>query len=158
MAKRDEAAFDLLVARYQERAYRLAWSMLRNAEDARDLSQEAFIRLYEAAGSFRGRSKFSTWFYRILVNLCLDHKRKHRWWKLWVRDEGDDRTDPILERQPAPVTDPVDAPRQRAAVLLRVQEDLATYEIAKVLKCSEATVRVHLHRALTTLKKTVEKR
>ena len=176
VAKRDEAAFDLLVARYQERAYRLAWSMLRNAEDARDLSQEAFIRLYEAAGSFRGRSKFSTWFYRILVNLCLDHKRKNRWWKLWVRDEDDDRTDPILERQPAPVTDPVDklgrertmkelgaavdrlAPRQRAAVLLRVQEDMATYEIAKVLKCSEATVRVHLHRALTTLKKTVEKR
>jgi len=176
VAKRDEAAFDLLVARYQERAYRLAWSMLRNAEDARDLSQEAFIRLYEAAGSFRGRSKFSTWFYRILVNLCLDHKRKHRWWKLWARDEGDDGTDPILERQPALVIDPVDklsrertmkelgaavdrlAPRQRAAVLLKVQEDLATYEIAQVLKCSEATVRVHLHRALTTLKKTVEKR
>jgi len=107
VAKRDEAAFDLLVARYQERAYRLAWSMLRNAEDARDLSQEAFIRLYEAAGSFRGRSKFSTWFYRILVNLCLDHKRKHRWWKLWARDEGDDGTDPILERQPAPARDPV---------------------------------------------------
>ncbi len=176
VAKRDEAAFDLLVARYQERAYRLAWSMLRNAEDARDLSQEAFIRLYEAAGSFGGRSKFSTWFYRILVNLCLDHKRKHRWWKLWARDEGDDGTDPILERQPALVIDPVDklsrertmkelgaavdrlAPRQRAAVLLKVQEDLATYEIAQVLKCSEATVRVHLHRALTTLKKTVEKR
>jgi len=176
VAKRDEAAFDLLVARYQERAYRLAWSILRNAEDARDLSQEAFIRLYEAAGSFGGRSKFSTWFYRILVNLCLDHKRKHRWWKLWTRDEGDDGNDPLLERQPAPVVDPVDklsrertmkelaaavdqlAPRQRAAVLLRVQEDMATYEIAKVLKCSEATVRVHLHRALTTLKKTVEKR
>lgn len=176
VAKRDEAAFDLLVARYQTRAYRLAWSMLRNAEDARDLSQEAFIRLYESAGSFGGRSKFSTWFYRILVNLCLDHKRKHRWWRLWTSDDGDERSDSLLERQPAPVTDPVDklshertmkdlsaavdrlAPRQRAAVLLRVQEDMATYDIAKVLKCSEATVRVHLHRALATLKKTMEKR
>lgn len=176
VAKRDEAAFDLLVARYQQRAYRLAWSMLRNAEDAKDLSQEAFIRLYESAGSFGGRSKFSTWFYRILVNLCLDHKRKHRWWRLWATDDGDDRSDSLLERQPAPVTDPVDklsqeramkdlstavdrlAPRQRAAVLLRVQEDMATYEIARVLKCSEATVRVHLHRALATLKKTMEKR
>jgi RNA polymerase sigma-70 factor, ECF subfamily len=176
VAKRDEAAFDLLVARYQQRAYRLAWSILRNAEDARDISQEAFIRLYESAGSFGGRSKFSTWFYRILVNLCLDHKRKHRWWSLWARDDGDDRSDSLLERQPAPVTDPVDtlsqertmqdlsaavdrlAPRQRAAVLLRVQEDMATYEIARVLKCSEATVRVHLHRALATLKKTMEKR
>jgi RNA polymerase sigma-70 factor, ECF subfamily len=174
VARRDEAAFDLLVSRYQERAYRLAWSMLRNSEDARDVSQEAFIRLFEAAGSFRGRSKFSTWFYRILVNLCLDHKRKHRWWKLWARD--DERSEPLLERQPAPVTDPVDklssertrknlgaavdrlAPRQRAAVLLKVQEDMATYDIARVLKCSEATVRVHLHRALATLKKTMEKR
>ena len=176
VARRDEAAFDLLVSRYQERAYRLAWSMLRNSEDARDVSQEAFIRLFEAAGSFGGRSKFSTWFYRILVNLCLDHKRKHRWWKLWARDDGDERSEPLLERQPAPVTDPVDklsrertmkdlgtavdrlAPRQRAAVLLRVQEDMATYDIARVLKCSEATVRVHLHRALATLKKTMEKR
>ena len=176
VARRDEAAFELLVSRYQERAYRLAWSMLRNSEDARDVSQEAFIRLFEAAGSFRGRSKFSTWFYRILVNLCLDHKRKNRWWKRWARDDGDERSEPLLERQPAPVTDPVDklseerrvkdlgaavdrlAPRQRAAVLLRVQEDMATYDIARVLKCSEATVRVHLHRALATLKKTMEKR
>jgi RNA polymerase sigma-70 factor (ECF subfamily) len=175
VARRDEAAFDLLVSRYQERAYRLAWSILRNSEDARDVSQEAFIRLFEAAGSFGGRSKFSTWFYRILVNLCLDHKRKHRWWKLWARDD-DERSEPLLERQPAPVTDPVDklssertrkdlgaavdrlAPRQRAAVLLKVQEDMATYDIARVLKCSEATVRVHLHRALATLKKTMEKR
>ena len=175
VGRRDEAAFDLLVSRYQERAYRLAWSILRNAEDARDISQEAFIRLYETAGSFRGKSKFSTWFYRILVNLCLDHKRKHKWWTLWVRDADDDRSDTILDRQPAPVNDPVDtlsreemlkalgsavdrlAPRQRAAVLLRVQEDMATYDIARVLKCSEATVRVHLHRALATLKKTVEK-
>jgi RNA polymerase sigma-70 factor, ECF subfamily len=176
VARRDEAAFELLVSRYQERAYRLAWSILRNADDARDVSQEAFIRLYEAAGSFRGGSKFSTWFYRILVNLCLDHKRKNKWWKLWVRDDDEERSETILDRQPAPVNDPVDkmsreetmqalgsaidrlAPRQRAAVLLRVQEDMATYDIARVLKCSEATVRVHLHRALATLKKTVEKR
>ena len=175
VARRDEAAFDLLVSRYQERAYRLAWSILRNSEDARDVSQEAFIRLFEAAGSFRGRSKFSTWFYRILVNLCLDHKRKHRWWKLWARDD-DERTEPLLERQPAPVTDPIDklsrertmkelgtavdrlAPRQRAAVLLKVQEDMATYDIARVLKCSEATVRVHLHRAMTTLRKTMKEK
>ena len=84
VAKRDVAAFELLVERYQGRAYRLAWSIVRDPEDARDLSQEAFIRLHESAGSFGGRSKFSTWFYRIVVNLCLDHKRKRRWWKPWA--------------------------------------------------------------------------
>ena len=173
-AERDEAAFDALVARYQERAYRLAWSILRNAEDARDLSQEAFIRIYQSAGRFDGRSKFSTWFYRILVNLCLDHRRRHRWWKLWTRDAGGPESgESLLDRQPAPSRDPVDAigrertltrlwevvdrlaPQQRAAVILQVQEELPTPEIAAVLKCSEATVRVHLHRALTTLRKTL---
>ena len=175
-AKRDEAAFELLVERYQGRAYRLAWSILRNPEDARDLSQEAFIRLYESAGSFGGRAKFSTWFYRIVVNLCLDQKRKRRWWRPWGGDEGDDQGESFLERQPAPVTDPVDklgrdrtmkdlwaavdrlAPRQRAAVVLQVQEEMATYEIAEVLKCSEATVRVHLHRAMSALRKTMKEK
>ena len=175
-AERDEAAFEVLVARYQERAYRLAWSIVRNAEDARDLSQEAFIRLYQAAGRFDGRSKFSTWFYRILVNLCLDHRRKDRGWKLWTRDAGDrESNDSLLDRQPASHQDPVDtigrertlkqvweavgrlAPQQRVAVILQVQEELPTPEIAAVLKCSEATVRVHLHRALATLRKTMGK-
>ena len=127
------------------------------------------------ASSFAGRAKFSTWFYRILVNLCLDHRRKVRGWRLWLRDEPDpDSGESLLDRQPAPFADPVDAlgrertltkvwaavdrlaPQQRAAVILQVQEELTTPEIAAVLKCSEATVRVHLHRALRTLKKTME--
>ncbi len=176
VAGRDEAAFDLLVARYQERAYRLAWSILRNSEDARDLSQEVFIRLYESAGSFGGRAKFSTWFYRILVNLCLDHRRRNRWWTRWARPGDDEQSgESLLDRQPAPAADPVDAlgrertlttlwaavdrlaPQQRAAVILQVQAELPTAEIATVLKCSEATVRVHIHRALRTLKKTMER-
>jgi RNA polymerase sigma-70 factor (ECF subfamily) len=173
-AERDEAAFDALVARYQARAYRLAWSIVKNAEDARDVSQEAFIRLYQSAGTFDGRSKFSTWFYRILVNLCVDHRRKNRWWKPWTHDEHEPESgESPLDRQPAPPHDPADAigrertlkklweavgrlaPQQRAAVILQVQEELPTPEIAAVLKCSEATVRVHLHRALITLRKTM---
>jgi len=177
VANRDEAAFDLLVERYQERAYRLAWSILRDAEEARDLSQEAFIRLYQAAESFGRRARFSTWFYRILVNLCLDHRRKHLGWRsALVSDRSEDeRETSIVERQPAPVQDPVEelgraeamkalwnavdrlSPQQRAALLLQVEEELPTVEIAAVLKCSEATVRVHLHRALTSLRKMMGK-
>ena len=175
VAAQDEAAFDVLVGRYQGRAYRLAWSLLRSAEDARDVSQEAFLRVYRTAGGFRGDARFSTWFYRILVNLCLDHQRRGRWWqRLLVRDDvtGDpDRG--VLERQPAPVADPGDAlgrqqvmarlwaavdrlsPQQRAAIVLHVQEELPTSQIAEVLKCSEATVRVHLHRAVGALRKIV---
>lgn len=170
VARRDEAAFDLLVTRYQGRAYRLAYSLLRDAEEARDLSQEAFVRLYETAGRFRAESRFSTWFYRILVNLCLDHRRRGRGWRrLLTGGDFADGTPPI-EQHPAPFTDPTETladertrrqlweaverlpARQRAAVFLQIQEGLSTAEVAAVLGCSEATVRVHVHRAVATLR------
>jgi len=177
IAQQDEGAFELLVERYQERAYRIAWSVVRDREDAKDCSQEAFIRLHESAGSFAGQAKFSTWFYRILVNCCLDHQRKRRGWRRLVgwgggRDDERDAGDPV-ERLAAPFIDPTDAmvadhrmsrlweavedlsPQQRAAVLLQCREELSTKEIAVVLNVSEATVRVHLHRAYSALKRRV---
>lgn len=182
VADRDEAAFDQLVARYQARACRLAWSILRDAEEARDVSQEAFIRLFQSAGSFGGRAKFSTWFYRLLVNLCLDQRRKTRWWRqIFSGADGAGRPDDehhgqtLLDRQPARATDPLESlgreeasdrlwtavgtlsAQQRAVVSLQAQEELSTKEIATILKVSEATVRVHLHRALTTLRRTMGK-
>ena len=176
LASRDEAAFDLLVERYQQRAFRLAWSILRDAEEARDISQEAFIRLYQTAASFAGRARFSTWFYRIVVNLCLDHRRKHHRWRLFfAREERAADDEAGLESLPAPVEDPVEAldqertmanvwtaaaqlsPQQRAALVLQVQENLSMKEIASVLGCSEPTARVHLHRALTALRRTLRK-
>jgi RNA polymerase sigma-70 factor (ECF subfamily) len=174
VAGRDEQAFDVLVSRYQARAYRLAWSILRDAEDARDVSQEAFVSLYRSAATFRGGARFSTWFYRILVNQCLDQRRRRSWWRRLVDRDGGDVDEPSLtERQAAPASDVADdidkarmmarlwtavdglAPRQRAALLLHVQEELPVADIAAVLECSEATVRVHLHRAVRTLKKTL---
>ena len=177
VADRDEAAFDLLVGRYQGRAYRLAWSLLRDAEDARDVSQDAFLRVYRTAAGFRGDARFSTWFYRILVNLCLDHQRRGGWWRrLLVRDDGGAAADgSMLEQQPAPLVDPGDAvdhaqvmarlwtaverlsPQQRATILLHVQEELPASQIAAVLGCTEATVRVHLHRAVSVLRRTVDR-
>lgn len=174
VAGRDEAAFDLLVVRYQERTYRLAWSILGDAEEARDLSQEAFLRLLDVAGSFGGRARFSTWFFRILVNLCLDHRRKNRWWSRLFDPRAGEDLDRALERQPSSLPDPSEeaakkstmkklwsavdrlSPRQRTALLLQVKEDLKASEIAGVLDCSEATVRVHLHRAVKQLRRVME--
>ena len=176
VANREPGAFDLLVERYQERAYRIAWSIVRDREEAKDCAQEAFIRLHDGAGSFAGQSKFSTWFYRILVNCCLDNRRRGRGWRrllVWRDAENEEGTGDLIERQPAPPDDPGErmdkdqrmsriweavktlSPQQRAAVTLQYREGLATKEIAAVLNTSEATVRVHLHRAFSTLRQRI---
>lgn len=72
----DHSAFDTMVRQHQKELYRLAYRMTRNAEDAKDISQEAFLRAYRALASFDGRSSLSTWLYRITVNLCLTHLRQ----------------------------------------------------------------------------------
>ena len=171
VANREPGAFDLLVERYQERAYRIAWSIVRDREDAKDCAQEAFIRLHDAAGSFAGESKFSTWFYRLVVNVCLDHRRRHRWWhQIFSREDRDLDDESVVDQQPAPHVDPADvlgrertlarvweaaghlSPQQRAVLVLHVQEELPMSEVASVLGCAEATARVHLHRALSALR------
>ena len=175
IAEGDPAAFDLLVERYQARTYRMASAILANEADGRDVSQEAFLRLYENAHRFDGRSRFSTWFHRILVNLCIDHQRRNRWWRKVVPLAGspDESDEPAIDPpsdEPSPELVAIRkqaagqlhqslkqlSPSQRAAVLLSVQEDLTSREIAAVLKCSEATARVHLHRGVTRLMKTLK--
>ena len=171
VAAGDEAAFEDLVERYQQRTFRLAWSIVRDAEEARDLSQEAFVRLFQVAGSFRERARFSTWFYRLVVNVCLDHRRKHRWWhQIFSREDRDLDDESVVDQQPAPHVDPADvlgrertlarvwdaaghlSPQQRAVLVLHVQEELPMSEVASVLGCAEATARVHLYRALSALR------
>jgi RNA polymerase sigma-70 factor, ECF subfamily len=172
VANGDAQAYEQLVERHQARAYRLACSILGSESDARDVSQDAFLRLYESANRFDGRSRFSTWFYRVLVNLCIDYKRRDKWWRRLIPLAGSD-DDPD-----APTIDPASSkpgpediamlgqstsklgaalerisPNQRIAVLLQAQEGLSSREIAEVLKCSENTARVHIHRALIQLRK-----
>jgi len=172
IAAHDNMAFETLVERHQARVFRMAGSILGNEADGRDIAQEAFIRLFESAHRFDGRSRFSTWFYRIVVNLCIDHQRRNRWWRKVLplsspREESDEPPIDPPSEQPGPELDAIRSqtagnlrevlkqlsPAQRAAVLLHVQEDLSSREIAAVLKCSESTARVHLHRGVTRLMK-----
>jgi RNA polymerase sigma-70 factor (ECF subfamily) len=176
VAERDAQAFDLLVERHQARAYRLACSIVGNEADARDVSQEAFIRIYQSAKGFDGRARFTTWFHRILVNLCIDHQRRNRWWRRLVQlpPPGSESGDPAIDppsAEPGPELDAIRnqairklrgllaklSPKQRAAVLLQVQEGLSSREIAAVLECSENTARVHVHRGITELRKALKR-
>ena len=76
--KGDQDAFEQLVRTYDEAVLRLAMNLLRSAEDARDVYQEAFLRVYKHLHSFRFDCSFGTWLYRIVTNLCLDHMRRRR--------------------------------------------------------------------------------
>ncbi len=74
----DHRAFQLLVERYQSKVYTVAFGIVRNPDAAMDVTQDAFVKAYKNIGGFRGQSKFYTWLYRIVVNLCIDRKRKDR--------------------------------------------------------------------------------
>ena len=74
----DHEAFRVLVERYQGRAYGLALRVLRNPDQARDAVQDAFLKVYGSLGRFEGRSGFYTWLYRLVMNVCLDMKRRDR--------------------------------------------------------------------------------
>jgi RNA polymerase sigma-70 factor (ECF subfamily) len=173
-ARRGEReAFELLVERYKHKAYRIAFHFTRQREEAKDISQEAFLRAYTHLGSFDGRSSFYTWFYRIVVNLCLDHKRKKRfsWLSLDQRDKNaadlgprgvpDSAPSPEqhaaaveLSRRAGAALDKL-PPKQRTVFILRNHQGLSIREIAEIVRSSEGTVKVHLHRAVAALRKTL---
>src|ERR1700679_1080575 len=75
--KGDMPAFEELVARHRDKVYARALSMMRNEEEALDLSQDAWVKGWQRLGQFQGDSSFATWMTRIVINLCLDQLRKH---------------------------------------------------------------------------------
>jgi RNA polymerase sigma-70 factor (ECF subfamily) len=174
VAQDDEGAFDLLVGRYQERAHRIVVGCA-GSEEARTAPRRRSSGFTSRPGRLPDRPS-SPWFYRILVNCCLDQARKRKGWRKligWGSQEDERGSASPVERVAAPFVDPTDAmvtdsrmsqlweaveelsPQQRAAVMLQCREELSTKEIAAVLHLSEATVRVHLHRAYSALKRKV---
>ena len=165
----DRRAFEELVERHKRRAYHIAFDFSRNQEDAKDLSQEAFLKAYTHMKNFDGRSSFYTWFYRILVNLCLDYKRRQ---KRSPANTFDETVEHQIEPSHAPekprspdqqvlarqislkVGEALDAlpARQRTAFVLKNHQGLSIKEIAELMETAEGTVKVHLHRAVTALR------
>ena len=76
--KGDTNAFAALVDRYKDMVYTLSLRMIRSREEAEELSQDTFIKVYRSLGKFKGESKFSTWLYKVAYNTCLDHLRKNK--------------------------------------------------------------------------------
>lgn len=157
-------AFDLLVRRYQEPIFRLTYRMTRNAEDAKDLAQDAFVQAYRGLHAFRQEARFSTWLYRIAMNLCLTHRKTAA---REVSDEPDDRlhdkredalaTLVATERTRA-VEDAIAAlpPQQRATLTLRVHHGLSHREIAEILGCAEGTAKANYFHAIRALQRKLQ--
>jgi len=139
----DWEAFAGLIRMHQRMIHSLAYRMSGSAADAEDLAQETFIRAYRALDSYRGGAKFSSWLYRIALNLCLRWRRleirrgaaDREWARAGARDTAPDaRSERVQE---ALLMLP---PKQRAAVVLTVFDGMSHSEAATMLGCPEATL------------------
>jgi RNA polymerase sigma-70 factor (ECF subfamily) len=168
----DRRAFEELVERHKQKAYRIAFDFARDREQAKDLSQDAFLKAYTNLKNFDSRSSFYTWFYRILVNVCLDYKRRQQ------RNRSESYEEQIESgAELAHQSDGVPAPdqqaiagqlsrrvgialealpaKQRTAFILKNHQGLSIKEIAATMQTAEGTVKVHLHRAVTALRQSL---
>ena len=153
----DHAAFEALVRRHQRMIHALTYRMTGSPADVEDLAQEAFIQAWEQIGSFRAEAKFSSWLYRIAVNLCLNWRkgeaRRAQVLQNWdVPQETGDSNHPAraLLIQEALLKLP---PKQRAAIILTTYDGLNHAEAAQVLGCSETTVSWRLFASRIKLKR-----
>ncbi len=173
----DKEAFQMLVKRYQRRAYGIALGVLKNSDDAMDAAQEAFIKVFRSIKGFKGDSSFYTWLYRIVVNVCIDQIRKKKRARSVEYDETWHRKDEI---QTLPITSntrrmlpnyPMErrelnealqnamaglSENHRSIILLREVEGLSYEEIAEVMSCHLGTVMSRLHHARKKLQKALK--
>jgi len=171
----DEQSFELLLQRYRTPLVNFLYRMVRSREQAEDLAQEVFIRVYRAREEYVPTAKFTTWLFRIATNLALNSLRDHRHEKLEISidapltadsEEGDERPFELADKHPTVEQELVEEERkkmirhaieklpekQRAAVLLHKYQELDYAEIAKILSCSESALKSLLFRAYEMLR------
>jgi RNA polymerase sigma-70 factor (ECF subfamily) len=162
----DAAAFRELVQRHQRRAYAVALGMVHDPDDARDVCQEAFLKVHKNLATFEGEAQFFTWLYRIVANLCIDHLRKRRGMKVefddaLANDDPDEagispqRTgfdparalaDKELRAQIMTALDKL-SPAHRSVLVMREVDGLSYQEMADLMKCSIGTIMSRLFHA-----------
>ncbi len=168
-------AFEEIVELYEKKIYNLAYRMMGNHEDANDMTQEAFIRAYQALDTFRGDARFSTWLYRIATNVCLDELRKKSRRRTESLDQPIYTDDGAVSREiPDWSTNPDEAlskhqiqemvwkgiqmlpDDQKNVLILRDIQGHSYEEIADITQVSLGTVKSRLNRARLALKDIME--
>ncbi|MCX7842764.1 MAG: sigma-70 family RNA polymerase sigma factor [Clostridia bacterium] len=167
----DVEAFEKLIEGSQKRVFNVALRMLGNHDDASEISQEVFIKVFKSIGSFKGNSSFSTWIYKITVNLCLDELRKRKNSRVISLDETikikdeevrmqieDDGPSPDVEVEKRAIRQVVTqaieklSDEHKVVVILRDIQGFSYDEIAKLINCPEGTVKSRINRARQSLK------
>lgn len=168
----DPEAFELLVRKYYERMMRTAYSVVRRQEDALDIVQNGFLKAYQSIAKFSGKSSFSTWLYRIVINQAIDWKRKATRQDAASLHSGLDGKVPQVDQGvlPQPTHDPRQAafdsereaqveqclehlsPEHQQAILLREVQGLSYQEIAEIMGCRVGTVMSRLYYAREALR------
>lgn len=171
----DLESFNQLVSRWERPIYALAYRTLGREEEARDVVQEAFLRAFRGLKGFKGEAKFSSWLYRITLNLCRDWVRRERRAPLVQVPEGVDPVDLAdAQASPEPSVEDLVADRemsaavakamaelpeeQRTAIMLKEYHGLTFQEIAEQLGCPLSTVKTRLYQGLSVLRRRLERR
>jgi RNA polymerase sigma-70 factor (ECF subfamily) len=165
----DADSFNELILRWERPIYALAYRQIGREEDARDVCQETFLRAYRALHGFRGQSKFSSWLYRIALNLCRDWLRRERRAPTVQAPENVDLTELAAAREPSESIEDLVARRnlscaveeamarlpeeQRTAIILKEYHGLTFQEIADLVGCPLSTVKTRLYQGLSVLRR-----
>jgi len=169
----DNESFNELITRWERPIYALAYRVIGREEDARDVCQETFLRAFRALPGFKGEAKFSSWLYRIALNLCRDWIRRQRRAPVVQMPEGIDPSELAAERGPVESIEDLVGRRQlsavvedamallpeeqRTAIILKEYHGLTFQEIADMQGCPLSTVKTRLYQGLTVLRRHLEK-
>ena len=163
-------AYEKLIKKYETKVYSLCYRYSGNYDDANDLAQEAFIKVFNSIDKFKGKSAFSTWLYRVTANVCLDEMRKQKKTPISIdkpqeTEEGEVYFNlPDQKYNPEIIAEKNDLKQlvhkgisklpkeQRIIIILREMEELSYEEISEVLEISIGTVKSRLNRARKNLK------
>lgn len=169
----EEQAFALLVRRHEQRAWRVARNLVPSDDDAQDLAQEAFVRVFKNLATFDFQYPFTTWLYRIVTNLAIDHLRRRRPAASTTAIEGDDGDWDLADPHASAPSEGLEqgevatevrdvlaslAPHFQSVLVLRELEGLACTEIAKIVGATHVTVRWRLHRGRKLFQEEWERR
>ena len=165
----DAESFNQLISRWERPIYALAYRVIGREEDARDVTQETFLRAFRGLGAFKGQAKFSSWLYRIALNLCRDWIRRKKRSPMATLPEDVELEDVASDAGPAETVEELVSRRelselveaamarlpeeQRTAIILKEYHGMTFQEIADLQGCPLSTVKTRLYQGLSVLRR-----